>query len=63
MEEATIRESEIEAVLGLEQSYEKYIQSAKEAINTEAAIEAFHKWHAAASILFDKFFILLMKIL
>ncbi len=55
LEETTIRESEIEAVLGLEQSYERYIQSAKEAINTEAAIDAFHKWHAAACVLFDKY--------
>lgn len=56
LEETSIRESEIEAVLGLEQSYERYIQSAKEAINTGAAIEAFHKWHAAACVLFDKYF-------
>lgn len=50
------RESEIKAVEELERAYLRYKGDVRNRINSADAIDAFHKWHAASSILFDKWF-------
>ncbi len=53
-ESANDRESEIEKVIGLEQTYT--IERDMSGVNSSQAIDAFHFWHAEACVLFDKWF-------
>lgn len=50
------REAELKTVLDLESIYLEYVHSDRDIINSWKAIDAFHKWHAAACVLFDKCF-------
>ncbi len=50
----SVRESEIERVKELEQSYLSDVDISGD--NSSIAIDAFHYWHAAACVLFDKWF-------
>ncbi len=50
------RETEVKTVLDLENDYLEFVHSDRDVINSIKAIDAFHKWHAAASVLFDKCF-------
>lgn len=56
LQEADSREAEMDVVLGLEQNYLEIQKIGENAVNTKVAIDTFHKWHAAASVLFDKWF-------
>ena len=47
---------EIKSVEDLEQTYLGYRSYGSSKINSAGAIDAFHKWHAAACVLFDKWF-------
>lgn len=47
---------EIKSVEELEQTYLGYRSYGSSIINSAGAIDAFHKWHAAACVLFDKWF-------
>lgn len=49
-------ESELEALHNMEWDYLNFVHSVEDKVNSREAIEAFHKWHAAASVLFDKCF-------
>ena len=49
-------DNELESLNNLEWNYLDYIHSVDDEINSSDAIDAFHKWHAAASVLFDKCF-------
>ena len=49
-------EGELEAVHNLEWDYLNFVHSADDEVNSSEAIEAFHRWHAAACVLFDKCF-------
>lgn len=48
------RDSEIKMVENLENSYLDFKRSGGSLINSSKAIEAFHRWHAASCVLFDK---------
>lgn len=48
--------SDIRDVEELETKYQFYLKSGRYKINSSETIEAFHKWHAAACVLFDKWF-------
>ena len=50
------REVELKTVLDLENIYLGYVHSDRDIINSSRAIDAFHKWHATACVLFDKCF-------
>ena len=50
------RKAEIKTVLDFENVYLSFVHSDKDVINSMKAIDAFHKWHAAACVLFDKCF-------
>lgn len=50
------RDVELKNVLDLENNYLEYVHSDRDIINSTKAIDAFHKWHAAACVLFDKCF-------
>ena len=50
------KDQEISEVEGLEQVYLGFRTYGRPRINSAEAIDAFHKWHAAASVLFDKWF-------
>ena len=56
LQEADFRVAEMDIVVQMEQLYIEIINTAKDAVNSKSAISAFHKWHAAASVLFDKWF-------
>ena len=56
LQEAESRVGEMNIVIQMEQLYIEIINTYKDAVNSKAAISAFHKWHAAASVLFDKYF-------
>lgn len=49
-------ENDLSTLHDLEWGYLNFVHSAEDELNSFAAIEAFHKWHATASILFDKCF-------
>lgn len=49
-------DSELESLHNLEWNYLNFVHSVGDEVNTSDAIEAFHRWHAAASVLFDKCF-------
>lgn len=49
-------ECELEALHNLEWDYLNFVHSVEDEVNSSEAIESFHKWHAAATILFDKCF-------
>ena len=53
---ADSRESDIKAVEELEQVFLGYRAYGRTKINSLDAINAFHKWHGAACVLFDKWF-------
>ena len=55
-EKLLAKDQEISEVERLEQVYLGFRTYVREKINSAEAIDAFHKWHAAASILFDKWF-------
>ena len=48
------RDSEIITVENLEESYLDFKRAGGSIINSSKAIEAFHRWHAASCVLFDK---------
>ena len=50
------REEEVAKVESLEQNYESYRKFGRVKINTPEASNAFREWHAAASVLFDRWF-------
>ena len=50
------RDDEIATVEKLENEYLKFRKSLRSKINSSEAIDAFRKWHAAACVLFDKWF-------
>ena len=50
------RETEISAVEDLERAYLDLRKYGRAKINSAETIDAFHRWHAAACILFDKWF-------
>ena len=50
------KESDIKLVKELEQDYLGYRAYGRVEINSSDAIDAFHKWHGAACVLFDKWF-------
>lgn len=52
--EANAFVTEMESVVRLEKEYLSFVHSGHDTLNSLAAIESFHKWHAAASVLFDK---------
>lgn len=49
-------EEELKTLHNLEWDYLNFVHSTDDVINSNEAIEAFHRWHAAASVLFDKCF-------
>lgn len=56
LQEADSREAEMNIIIQMEQLYNEIINTYEDAVNSKAAISAFHRWHAAASVLFDKYF-------
>lgn len=56
LQEESSRENEMNVVVQMEQLYIEIINTDKDAVNSKAAISAFHRWHATASVLFDKWF-------
>ena len=54
--EAGSRKDEMSIVLKMEQIYFDILKIDKDAVNSRAAINSFHEWHAAACVLFDKWF-------
>jgi hypothetical protein len=56
LQEVDSRVAEMDIVIQMEQLYIEIIDTDKDAVNSKAAISAFHRWHAAASVLFDKWF-------
>lgn len=49
-------ENELESLHNLQWNYLNFVHSPSDEVNSSDAIEAFHRWHAAASVLFDKCF-------
>lgn len=49
-------DTELESLHDLEWNYLNFVHSVNDEVNTTEAIEAFHRWHASASVLFDKCF-------
>lgn len=54
--QANALDAELESIHNLEWDYLNFVHSVDDELNTNEAIEAFHRWHAAASVLFDKCF-------